>query len=118
MTEIMKFLEFYPVEEVTRIIHDAGGRAIIPGGYLRNAETLTTDIETLVPMGIDGLECFSPNYSEEMAQTARDYAEKHELLITGGGDGHGTWIKPETYAIGIPEIDHQELNLGAIRVYS
>jgi len=116
MTGIMKFLDFYPVEGVTRIIHDAGGRAIIPGGYLRNAETLTTDIETLVPMGIDGLECFSPNYSEEMAQTARDYAEKHELLITGGGDGHGTWTK-ETYAIGIPEIDDKGLNLGTMRVY-
>jgi hypothetical protein len=118
MIGIMKFLTFFPVEEVTRIIHDAGGIAIIPGGYLRNAKSLIEEIETLVPIGIDGLECFSPNYSEEMAETIRRYGEKHELLITGGGDGHGTWVRPETYSIGVPEIDDKDLNLGTIRVYS
>ena len=117
MTGAMKFLRFRPVEEVIEIIHDAGGRAIIPGGYLRNAETLATDIENSVRMGIDGLECFSPNYSEEMTQMARRCAEKHALLITGGGDGHGTWAKPETFAIGVPEIDDKELKLGTIRVF-
>ncbi len=117
MTGAMKFLRFRPVEEVIEIIHGAGGRAIIPGGYLRHAETLETDIESSLRLGIDGLECFSPNYSEEMTQTARRCAEKFELLITGDGDGHGTWAKPETFSIGVPEIDDNELKLGAIRVF-
>ena len=117
MTGAMKYLQFRPLEEVIEIIHDAGGRAIVPGGYLRNAKTLATDIENSVRMGIDGLECFSPNYSEEMTQIARRCAEKHALLITGGGDGHGTWAKPETFAIGVPEIDDKELKLGTIRVF-
>jgi hypothetical protein len=47
----------------------------------------------------------------------RRCAEKHELLITGGGDGHGTWAKPETFSIGVPEIDDRELNLGTMRVF-
>jgi hypothetical protein len=43
--------------------------------YRNKAVTLATDIENSVGMGIDGLECFSPNYSEEMTQTARRCAE-------------------------------------------
>jgi predicted metal-dependent phosphoesterase TrpH len=117
MLEIMSSLAFRPVEEVIGIIHDAGGYAIVPGGYLRNPDTLTEDVDNLVAAGLDGLEVFSPSYSAEVATTLREYANAHQLLITGGGDGHGTWISQEKLGIGIVEIDDQALNLGTIRIY-
>jgi hypothetical protein len=117
MTAIMRSLAFSPVEEVIELIHDAGGYAIIPGGYLRNPDTLIADVEHLVAAGLDGLEGFSPSHSAEVATTLREYANAHQLLITGGGDGHGTWASQEKYGIGIVEIDDQALNLGTIRIY-
>jgi hypothetical protein len=113
----MTSLAFRPVEEVIDIIHDAGGYAIIPGGYLRNPDALTEDVDYLVAAGLDGLEVFTPSYSAEVATTLREYAKEHQLLLTGGGDGHGTYASQEKFAIGIAEIDDQELNLGAIRIY-
>jgi len=117
ITAIMRSLAFSPVEEVIDIIHEAGGYAIIPGGYLRNPETLTADVEHLVAAGLDGLEGFSPSHSPEIATALREYAQEHQLLLTGGGDGHGTYAPQEKYAIGIVEIDDQALNLGTIRIY-
>lgn len=117
MTAIMRSLAFSPVEEVIELIHDAGGYAIIPGGYLRNPDTLIADVEHLVAAGLDGLEGFSPSHSAEVATTLREYAKEHQLLITGGGDGHGTYASQEKYAIGIIEINDQALNLGTIRIY-
>jgi hypothetical protein len=46
MGAIMQKLPFRPVEEVIDIIHDAGGYAIIAGGYLRNPDTLRSRHET------------------------------------------------------------------------
>jgi len=114
---IMRNLAFRPVEEVAQIIHDAGGYAVIPGGYLRNPDTLIADVEQLVAAGVDGLEGFSPSHSAEVATTLRDYAKEHHLLITGGGNGHGTWASQEKYGIGILEVDDQALDLGTIRIY-
>jgi len=118
MMAIMTDLPFRPVGEVIGIIHNAGGKAVIPGGYLMNPETLEADLDTIVAMGIDGAECFSASYSDEAAKLVLDYARKHQLLITGGGDGHGTWADQEKMAIGIREIDDRDLNLGDIRIYS
>jgi predicted metal-dependent phosphoesterase TrpH len=117
ISAIMSSLAFSPAEEVIELIHDAGGYAIIPGGYLRNPDTLIADVEHLVAVGLDGLEGFSPSHSPEVATTLREYAKEHQLLLTGGGDGHGTYASQEKFAIGIVEIDDQELNLGTIKIY-
>lgn len=107
-----------PVEEVIDIIHDAGGYAIIPGDYLRNLDTLIEDAEKLVAMGIDGIAGFSASHTPEVANQLREYAKVNDLLVTGSGDGHGTFANQEKYAIGIAEVDNQALNLGSIKVYS
>lgn len=117
MVTIMQNLPFHPVEAVIDIIHDAGGYAIIPGGYLRNPDTLIEDVEQLVALGIDGLEGFSASHTPEVATQLREYAQSHNLLITGGGDGHGTFANQEKYVIGIIDIDDRLLNLGAIKIY-
>lgn len=113
----MQNLPFRPVEEVIDIIHHAGGYAIILGGYLRNPDTLIADVEQLVALGIDGLEGFSASHSPETATALRGYAKAHGLLLTGGGDGHGTFANQEKYAIGIANVENEWLNLGPIKVY-
>ncbi len=118
LMEIMGNAAFRPVEEVIDIIHEAGGYAIIAGGYLRNPDTLIEDLEHLVALGIDGLEGFSASHSPETATALRDYAKAHGLLITGGGDGHGTFANQEKYAIGIANVDDRLLNLGAIKIHA
>ncbi len=115
---LIKGVQVSAVFKGNLIIHAAGGYAIIPGGYLRNPDTVVADVDQLVAFGVDGLEGFSPNHSEEMAKTLRTYAKAHQLLLTGGGDGHGTWASQEKYSIGIQEVDDQALNLGAIRIFS
>lgn len=117
MGAIMQKLPFRPVEEVIDIIHDAGGYAIIAGGYLRNPDTLTEDVEQLMAMGIDGLEGYSASHSPETAAALRDYAKAHDLLLTGGGDGHGAFANQAKYAIGIAEIEDELLNLGSIKIF-
>ena len=118
MATIMQGLPFRPVEKVIDMIHDAGGYAIVAGGYLHNPDTLIADVEQLVALGIDGLEGFSASHSPETATTLRDYAKAHDLLLTGGGDGHGTFASQEQYAIGIADVDDRSLNLGAIKIYA
>ncbi len=113
------FLEmpFSPVEDVIEIIHDAGGRAIVPGGYLRDVNTFAADIDSLKNLGIDGLEIFSASYDKKMSNAAKEFALKHKLLMTGGGDGHGSWASQDRYAIGITDIELSELQLGDIKIY-
>lgn len=52
-----------------------------------------------------------------MSSTARNYTRKHNLLTTGGGDGHGSWANQDTYAIGIRDVKFSELKLGDIPIY-
>ncbi len=114
---IMNGLPFRPVEEVIDTIHAAGGYAIAAGGYLRSPETLVADVDQLVAWGLDGLEIFSASHSPEIATMLQDYAKAHQLLMTGGGDGHGTFANQDKFAIGIIDVDDTALNLGEIRIY-
>ncbi|MCH9732818.1 MAG: hypothetical protein K0U84_24695 [Actinomycetia bacterium] len=47
----------------------------------------------------------------------RDFARHHQLLVTRGGNGHGTWTDLNTYGIGILDIDDHDLNLGDLETY-
>lgn len=71
----------------------------------------------MLALGADGMEGFSPNYSAGVAATLRDYAKERQLLLAGGGDGHGNWGIRRKYGIGKVDIDDKQLNLGAIRIY-
>lgn len=117
MMNIMNNLEFRPIQEVISTVHGAGGKVIIPGGYLRDEETFNTYIGKLTTLGVDGLEVFSGSNDKTMQKRYHNYAQENGLLITGGGDGHGKWINQKKCAIGIRGIKFNELNLGDIKVY-
>jgi hypothetical protein len=115
--KMVQQMPFTPVEDVIRIIHDAGGRAIVPGGYLRNPDTFAVELDSLMKLGVDGLEVYSASYDEDMSVAVRKYAVKYNLLITGGGDGHGSWASQDKYAIGIKDVEISELQLGDMKIY-
>lgn len=75
-------------EETLKIIHEAGGIAVLahPGMY-NNFELL----EELTQLGLDGVEVWHPDNSEEERQRLIAFAKKHKLLMTGGTDFHGAY---------------------------
>jgi hypothetical protein len=45
-----------------------------------------------------------------------NYAKDHNVLITGGGNGHGSWTDPSKYDIGISNVNFDNLKLGTIKI--
>lgn len=118
MKSLVNDMPFSTMQDVIKIIHDAKGKVIVPGGYIRNIDTFEEELNKIIALGADGLEIFSASYDENFSLVAKQYAHKHNLLITGGGDGHGDWANKDTYAIGIREVLFDELQLGDIKIYN
>ena len=78
--------KFESPESVIDAIHDAGGIAVLshPGAY-----SSPEIIERLVAHGLDGIEAWCPQHSEQQAESFAAYAKKHKILATGGSDFHG-----------------------------
>lgn len=74
-----------PIETI-RIIHDAGGIAVLahPGAH-NNLEIL----DELIEAGLDGVEVWHPTNTPEQQEQLIAIAKKHKLLMTGGSDFHG-----------------------------
>lgn len=74
-------------EECIALIHEAGGVASLAH------PTWIADLEALLPSlveaGLDGLETYYGNYSEETIAWLASLAEKYNLAPTGGSDFHG-----------------------------
>lgn len=85
--------QIYPeLPELIPIIKNAGGAVVLahPGDHYSDSE-----LEELIGMGLDGLECWHPshNYSKEIRLT--NFAERYHLLRTGGSDYHGIGFKQD-----------------------
>lgn len=97
----------YPAfAETVRIIHEAGGLAILAHPFQTFYER-EDRLEKAIICGIDGLEAYS-NYHEPKhnAYYAR-YAKEHALLITCGSDFHGKH-KPSIMMGCYGKVDHKE----------
>lgn len=80
-------------EESVGCIKEAGGVAVLAHPLQLKAKEdgeLDRIVEGLVALGLGGIECYYRNHTE--ADTARflALAKKHDLLVTGGSDFHGT----------------------------
>ena len=80
------------VAEVCRVIHAAGGKAVLahPGVY-RFEQPLITVLEQFVSDGIDGLECYYPKHSAELTSECLAFCNRHHLMVTAGSDCHGAF---------------------------
>jgi predicted metal-dependent phosphoesterase TrpH len=69
-----------------RLIHDAGGVAVLAHPGLTRSDPL---IPALADLGLDGLECWHTAHSRSQTERYRELANECRLLITGGSDCHG-----------------------------
>ncbi|MBM3300048.1 MAG: phosphoesterase, partial [Deltaproteobacteria bacterium] len=81
-----------PPDQAIRVILDAGGVPVLAHPYsLRDSEThpLRQTVESLVAMGLQGIEVYYPEHTQEQTVTYRELAARYDLVITGGTDFHG-----------------------------
>lgn len=77
---------YFTVAEATRLIHDAGGAAVLahPG------DNFTVDqIAAFARDGLDGIEVSYPSHTFEETALHRELAARLNLVATGGSDFHG-----------------------------
>ena len=75
-----------------RIIHDAGGVAVVAHPYwdVQEPEQVRDLVESLVrDVGLDGIETFYPPHTEEQTQHCLELCEEFGLVPTASSDFHG-----------------------------
>jgi len=78
--------DYFAHHEVIETVKAAGGATIIahPGQMYSKQE-----LEELVEAGVDGIEVVHPSHNYELQKKMEAFADKHNLLSTGGSDFHG-----------------------------
>ena len=92
------------VGDAIRLVHDAGGLAIVahPG-----VDCNRTRIERLVALGLDGLEVRHPSHSADEIRRLGALVEHFHLVPSGGSDWHGAPEGPRT--IGCMQVPYEVL---------
>ncbi len=93
-SEVPRLYEFKQVDEIIRLVHDAGGIALVahPLDQLQY-------LDTLIEMGIDGLEVWHADLPEEVRAEALRLGLEKNLYLSGGSDHSGLCGgQYETYA--------------------
>ena len=86
-----------PCSEAIETILTAGGLPVLAHPYLLNIahdNDLEQFVLVLKDMGLKGLEVYYPEHPPEKVLFYEHLATKHQLLMTGGTDFHGS-VKPE-----------------------
>ncbi len=103
---------FLPPNKVIDIVHNAGGFSFLahPGAYY-NKELLDKDfLIEWIEMGIDGIEAYSPYLNKlNDAKYYIKFCRSNNLMISGGSDSHGNFIKERK--IGKPNIFLDDINI-------
>ncbi len=83
-----------PVEAI-RSIHADHGLAVLAHPYLlsRQPERIRAILEDLTGLGLDGVEAYYTEHSEQYTELIADLAAELGLLVSGGSDFHGD-VKP------------------------
>ncbi len=97
--------------EIVEAIHEAGGIAVLAHPGTRKSFEL---LEELIPLGLDGVEVWHPDNTEEQRETLLKIAKKNDLLCVGGTEFKGFYSK-EPLCIG--DISTPEANIKALLGY-
>lgn len=79
-------------QQALRMIRDAGGIPVLAHPFLLNLRSrrqMEQLIDSLVVMGLMGIEVYYPEHPEEDTALYIELAERYGLLMTGGTDFHG-----------------------------
>lgn len=98
--------KFLPAEAIA-LIKQAGGIAILahPGLIKDQAK-----IHECIKLGIEGIEIFYPEHSEEQKQNLIAIAKDNNFLITGGSDFHGASSSETRKRLGAAWVDENLIN--------
>ena len=81
-----------PMDTAIEAINNAGGIAVLAHPYLNDihdAETFEAFLQSLIAMGLRGIEAIYPDHPEAVTAEYLRLAKKYGLLVTGGTDYHG-----------------------------
>jgi predicted metal-dependent phosphoesterase TrpH len=82
------------------LIHQAGGLAVMAHPGLNRTDDI---IPALVDAGLDGIECYHSKHSSTLTARYLEFADKFNLLVTGGSDCHGfSKIRPLIGSVRLP----------------
>ena len=104
------FPDFPSIENVERVIHEAGGVAIC--AHLASdfhGAGMQEYLPRLVNEKLDGFECYHSGHSPENSKLLAHFCQRHKLCISGGSDCHGSFVP--TRHLGVPFIDTSMLCL-------
>lgn len=104
------FPQFPPVDEVIKAVHLAGGAAVCAhaaSGF--HGPGLHKVLSLLEEERFDGFECYHSEHTAEDTEALLQYCRERKLLISGGSDTHGTFVKKRV--LGKPEITVADLYL-------
>jgi predicted metal-dependent phosphoesterase TrpH len=105
--------ERLPIEEAIRLIHEAGGLAVLahPG-----SDGTRQRVERLAALGLDGLEVRHPSHTADDATRLLALCDHFRLVPSGGSDWHGAADGPRTIGcMRVPEewLERQDAALAA-----
>lgn len=85
---------FTPLE-IIRIVKEFGGKVFLAHPFKYGLEPFEVDklLEDALIMGVDGIEVYHGEASEEEIKHLEEFVKKHHLLCSAGSDFHGE-IKP------------------------
>ncbi len=70
------------------------------------------ELKMWLELGIDGIECFTPYNDKKQSEFYIDFCNKNNLMISGGSDCHGDFIKERK--LGIPNITLNDLRINKL----
>jgi ribonuclease III len=80
-------------KEAIKAIHNAGGVSILAHpGILKDSKKFSIEklINDLKKLGLNGIEAYYTSHTHEQTTFFIALAQKHEMIITGGSDFHGS----------------------------
>lgn len=86
-----------PIRPAIQLIRQAGGIPVLAHPALIQPTTAWSLEDLLVELksyGLQGVEAYYPEHSQEQTQRFQALARRHDFVVTGGTDFHGA-IKPE-----------------------
>lgn len=85
-------IEYPNVREVIDLVRSAGGLVVLAHPYVYDSMDL---MHELTDAGLlDGIEVWHPSNDEERISVLKNFAQTHNLLMTGGTDFHGLYTDP------------------------